>query len=112
MPIDAGVIGSTFRRGTATDIRGVIDSEDYLAATLAVVDEVCAPIVAEGHVVGALNVESTTSLPNRTRWRSPSRRQRPSLIASSNSAVQHRSRQRRCWLDTQPSSLRPQNPGS
>lgn len=63
MPVDAGVIGSTFRRGQPTEIRGVAQNRDYLAAALAVVDEVCVPIVAAGRVVGALNVESTTGLP-------------------------------------------------
>ncbi len=63
MPVDVGVIGSTYRRGRPTEIRGVSHSRDCLAATLDVVDEVCVPIVAAGRVVGALNVESTTELP-------------------------------------------------
>jgi len=63
MPVDAGVIGSTFTRGQATEVRGVAASRDYLAAAPFVVDEVCVPIAAAGRVVGALNVESTTALP-------------------------------------------------
>lgn len=63
MPLDAGVLGATFRSGRPTEIRGVGDSECYLAVAPAVVDEVCVPIVTAGRVVGVLNVESTTGLP-------------------------------------------------
>lgn len=63
MPVDAGVIGATFRRGEPTEIRGVVGSADYLDASPGVRDEVCVPILAADRVVGALNVESPSSLP-------------------------------------------------
>jgi len=63
MPVDAGVIGATYRSGRPIEVRGVGGSGDYLAAVAGVVDEVCVPIVAAGRVVGALNVESVSGLP-------------------------------------------------
>lgn len=63
IPLDAGVIGATFRSGRPTELRGVTGSPDYLAVAPAVVDEICVPLRCAGRVVGVVNVESTTGLP-------------------------------------------------
>jgi diguanylate cyclase (GGDEF)-like protein len=62
MPADAGVIGRTYRTGQPSVIRGVTDAAHYLQAVPGIVDEICVPIQLGSHVVGALNVESTTGL--------------------------------------------------
>lgn len=66
MPPSAGVIGRCFSSGTAVQVRAVGQSEDYLAAVPGVREEVCVPLRIDGHVVGALNVESLTALPDDT----------------------------------------------
>lgn len=57
-----GVIGEAFRSGQRLLVREVSHSAHYLEAASSVVDELCVPLVVEGRVVGALNVESTERL--------------------------------------------------
>lgn len=66
MPPSAGVIGRCFSTGATVEVRSVDQSEDYLAAVPGVREEVCVPLRLDGEVVGALNLESLTVLPDDT----------------------------------------------
>lgn len=66
MPPSAGVIGRCFSSGTTVEVRAVGQSDDYLAAVPGVCEEVCVPLRIDGRVVGALNVESLSALPDDT----------------------------------------------
>lgn len=58
----AGITGRTFRTGVEHHVEDVRHAEDYLEAIPGVVAELCVPLVADGVVVGALNVESLVPL--------------------------------------------------
>lgn len=58
----AGITGRTFRTGVEHHVQDVRRSDDYLEAIPGVVSELCLPLVSDGIVVGALNVESLVSL--------------------------------------------------
>jgi diguanylate cyclase (GGDEF)-like protein len=58
----AGITGRTFRTGIEHHVEDVRQAEDYLEAIPGVVAELCVPLVADGTVVGALNVESLVPL--------------------------------------------------
>lgn len=64
IPPGSGVIGSTYGSGEARVIGDIASDPDYIAAVDDVVAEVCVPICAVGTPIGALNVESTTWLPD------------------------------------------------
>lgn len=66
MPASAGVIGRCFSSGETVEVRAVHQSKDYLAAVPDVRAEVCVPLRIDGLVVGALNLESLTALPDDT----------------------------------------------
>lgn len=63
MPPGAGVIGTVFRTGEPTLVEDVAASGSYLEATPGVRAEACVPVVSGSVVVGALNIESTVTLP-------------------------------------------------
>jgi diguanylate cyclase (GGDEF)-like protein len=58
----AGITGRTFRTGVEHHLEDVRQADDYLEAIPGVVAEHCVPLVADGVVVGALNVESLVPL--------------------------------------------------
>jgi diguanylate cyclase (GGDEF)-like protein len=60
MPPTAGIIGRTFRTGTATIVDDISDHSDFLPSVPSVVAELCLPLAAGGRVFGVLNVESPT----------------------------------------------------
>jgi diguanylate cyclase (GGDEF)-like protein len=62
MPPSAGVIGQTYRTGTAHAVRAGEDPR-YLTASEDVVEQVCVPVRSGGPVVGVLNLESVDALP-------------------------------------------------
>jgi diguanylate cyclase (GGDEF)-like protein len=64
-PPVAGVISATVRTG-AQHVVEVAASDIYLKAAPEVVAEVCVPVVLDGAVIGALNIESRTPLPSDT----------------------------------------------
>lgn len=66
MPPSAGVIGRCFSSGTTVEVRAVGQSDDYLAAVPGVREEVCVPLRIGAKLVGALNVESLSALPDDT----------------------------------------------
>ncbi|HWD24037.1 MAG TPA: EAL domain-containing protein, partial [Acidimicrobiales bacterium] len=59
----SGITGTTWSTGQRTIVPDVRDHEHYLEAIPGVTAEACVPIVCEGETVGALNVESMSSLP-------------------------------------------------
>jgi EAL domain-containing protein (putative c-di-GMP-specific phosphodiesterase class I)/putative methionine-R-sulfoxide reductase with GAF domain len=63
---DAGVTGRTWATGAEVELASVTRSAEYLEAIPGVVAEICVPIVVEDRVVGALNVESLSPLPDGT----------------------------------------------
>lgn len=60
-PPEFGVIAATVRTGTPHFVR-TSECELYLEAAPSVVAEICVPIHHRGSAIGAVNVESTTSL--------------------------------------------------
>ncbi|MGD9998663.1 MAG: diguanylate cyclase [Ilumatobacteraceae bacterium] len=60
-PPEFGVIAATVRTGTPHFVR-TEECDIYLEAAPSVVAEICVPVFHDGVVVGAVNVESTTSL--------------------------------------------------
>ena len=62
MRVGAGITGRTFGTGFPVHVTDVQRDEGYLEAIPGVVAEYCAPVVAGGRVVGAVNVESRTAL--------------------------------------------------
>ena len=63
---EAGVTGRTWATGTEVELANVTRTPEYLEAIPGVVAEICVPIVVEERVVGALNVESVSPLPEGT----------------------------------------------
>lgn len=59
----AGVIGTSWQTGQAIELRAVAGHPTYRRAIPEVVDEVCVPVILGGRAVGAINAESTSSLP-------------------------------------------------
>ncbi len=64
-PPGTGVIGRTVETGLATIIDDVTVVHEFIAAIPGIRAEACAPVLVHGEVVGAVNIESTTSLPKR-----------------------------------------------
>ncbi len=62
----AGVIGKVVQSGLSDLVADVRERPDFIAAVPGLAAEACAPVVLEGAVVGALSVESRTSLPDDT----------------------------------------------
>jgi diguanylate cyclase (GGDEF)-like protein len=62
MSPDAGITGQAFRTGAAVLLEDVRESADYLEAIPGVRSELCLPVVIDGEVRGALNVESLARL--------------------------------------------------
>ena len=62
----AGITGKTWATRQPIVVDDVRRSPDYLEAIPGVISEVCIPIVCDGETIGALNVESLTSLPEDT----------------------------------------------
>ncbi|HUZ21727.1 MAG TPA: EAL domain-containing protein [Acidimicrobiales bacterium] len=59
----AGITGRTWAAQEAVVIEDVAGCDDYLEAIPGVMAEACVPVMVEGRSVGALNVESLSSLP-------------------------------------------------
>jgi diguanylate cyclase (GGDEF)-like protein len=68
MPPSAGVIGRTFRTGTATDVADTAEHPDFLASVPSVVAELCLPLRIGDRTVGVLNAESPTPPDGGLRW--------------------------------------------
>ncbi|MEO5885777.1 MAG: diguanylate cyclase [Candidatus Limnocylindrales bacterium] len=58
-----GVVGRVMRTGLAAFVRDVTTDPDYHAADPEVTSEVAVPLLADGRVIGVLNVESTVDAP-------------------------------------------------
>ena len=58
-----GVIGRVVRTGDAAYLTDVSTDPDYLSASPDVTSEIAVPLVADGHTVGVLNIESTAEAP-------------------------------------------------
>jgi PAS domain S-box-containing protein len=59
MAVSTGVVGRVVRTGEPALVEDVARDPDYLAAQEDIVSQVCVPLIDQGEVVGALNVEST-----------------------------------------------------
>lgn len=62
MPLGAGMIGRTFVSGELSLVADVGECEPYLEISPGVQAEICAPVAAEGSVVGVISVESFSVL--------------------------------------------------
>lgn len=62
-PPVSGIIARTYRTGQPTLLTDVGSQADFLQAVPGVRSEACVPVVVGGRTIGALNVESTTALP-------------------------------------------------
>ncbi|HVC25963.1 MAG TPA: EAL domain-containing protein [Acidimicrobiales bacterium] len=63
MTATAGITGRTWSSGVPVVVDDVEGCADYLEAIPGVRAEACVPVVVDGEAIGALNVESLTSLP-------------------------------------------------
>ena len=62
MPASAGIIGRTFRTGTATEVSDTSAHPEFLASVPSVVSQLCVPLKLGDDAIGVLNVESPTQL--------------------------------------------------
>jgi diguanylate cyclase (GGDEF)-like protein len=62
-PPGVGIIGGVVASGRPRLIPDVSQVPEFIAARPDIAAEACAPVVLDGEVVGAINVEATTSLP-------------------------------------------------
>lgn len=60
----AGVIGRVVARGESLLLRDVQQDPTFIAAIPGLAAEACVPVRVDGQVIGAINVESTSSLPS------------------------------------------------
>lgn len=58
----AGVLGTTYQRGTTQVVHDPGDGAEYIRAVPTVVSEVCVPLMIDGQPAGVLNVESRSTL--------------------------------------------------
>ena len=58
----AGVLGTTYERGTTQVVGDFGDGVEYIRAIPTVVSEVCVPLMVDGQPAGVLNVESRSCL--------------------------------------------------
>ncbi len=63
-PAGTGVIGRVVAAGRAETIPDVSTIPEFIAAIPGLVSEACAPVRVHGQVIGAVNVECTTALPD------------------------------------------------
>jgi diguanylate cyclase (GGDEF)-like protein len=62
LPPDAGITGRAFAAGEMVVVHDVATSPEYLEVIPGVVAEACVPIVVDGVVVGALNIDSQRAI--------------------------------------------------
>lgn len=63
IPLTQGVIGRVARTGVPVLLQNVEHDPDFLGAIGGIVSEVCVPLLDEGQIVGALNVENADGEP-------------------------------------------------
>jgi diguanylate cyclase (GGDEF)-like protein len=68
MPSSAGVIGRTFRSGTATEVTDIADHPEWVESVPSVVAEICMPLKIGERTVGVLNADSPTLPDEGVRW--------------------------------------------
>jgi diguanylate cyclase (GGDEF)-like protein len=66
LPPGAGITGEVWASGEPMELRDVAASPSYLEAVPGVVAEICVPVTVDGVVIGALNVDSLSPLPQGT----------------------------------------------
>jgi diguanylate cyclase (GGDEF)-like protein len=68
MPSSAGVIGRTFRSGTATEVDDIADHPEWVESVPSVVAELCMPLRIGERTVGVINCDSPTRPDEGVRW--------------------------------------------
>ena len=66
LPPDVGITGRVWATGEPIELGDVASSPTYLEAIPGVVAEMCVPVEVDGIVIGALNVDSLTPIPDGT----------------------------------------------
>ena len=68
MPSSAGVIGLTFRTGTATECRDITEHPEFVESVPSIVAELCVPLKIGERTVGVINADSPTRPDDGVRW--------------------------------------------